>query len=227
MSFRQGAAPSRVTPDEGPLQFNFADMGETGEDPPELDQASQGPLSVEPMDHHVDSEPPDPERHQHPESTRRSTCQPNPTRRLIETAYAVLDESDAVEDYKIQVQAEDPIAFATSKFDPDTLHYNDAMNADNLAQFKTVMLKEVNAHSDNKHWEVWKKDNVPTGQDVLPAVWAFKRKRPIDTCEGQLLRDLLPSSQLVLYLALPHHGSAFQLEDASDRLCACLSTGRS
>jgi hypothetical protein len=57
------------------------------------------------------------------------------------------------------------------------------MNADDSAEFKTAMLKEVNAHTENDHWEVWEKADVPTNQDVLPAVWAFKRKRRIDTRE--------------------------------------------
>jgi hypothetical protein len=89
----------------------------------------------------------DPERHRHPKATCRLARQPNPTRRLIETAYAVLDEIDAVEDYKTQVLAEDPIAFAASTSGPDTLHYNEAMNADASAKFKRAMLDEVNAHT--------------------------------------------------------------------------------
>jgi hypothetical protein len=70
----------------------------------------------------------------HPESACRSAHQPNPTRCLIETAYAVLDETDVVEDYKIQVLAEDPIAFAASKSDLDTSHYNKAMETVDSAQ---------------------------------------------------------------------------------------------
>jgi hypothetical protein len=104
-----------------------------------------------------------------------------PSNRLIETAYAVLDDTDAVEDYEIQNQAENPIAFAASKSDPDTLHYNAAMNASDADEFKKAMLQEVNAHTENDHWEVWKKTDVPKGQDILPAIWAFKRKRRIDT----------------------------------------------
>jgi hypothetical protein len=125
----------------------------------------------------------DPNRHHHPDSTRRSSRQHNPPQRLIETAYAVLDETDAIEDYETQVQAEDPIAFAASKSDPDTLHFNEAMNAADSAEFKQAMLQEVKAHTDNDHWEVWERANVPANQDILPSVWAFKRKRRIDTRE--------------------------------------------
>jgi hypothetical protein len=70
-------------------------------------------------------------------------------RRLIETAYAVLDETNAVEDYETQILAEDPMAFAASTSDPDTLHYNEAMNADASAECKKAMLNEGNAHTEN------------------------------------------------------------------------------
>jgi hypothetical protein len=104
-----------------------------------------------------------------------------PPARLIETAYAVLEDTDVIEDYELQLLAEDPIAFAVSKTDPDTLHFKGAMDAHDAAEFKTAMLKEVDAHTNNEHWEVGKCSEVPARQDILPAVWAFKRKRRIDT----------------------------------------------
>jgi hypothetical protein len=55
------------------------------------------------------------------------------------------------------------------------------MEASDADDFKTAMLQEVNAHTENDHWEVWKKADVPANQDILPAIWAFKRKRRIDT----------------------------------------------
>jgi hypothetical protein len=136
------------------------------------------PLGEQP----TQDEQPDVERHRHPEATRRSAWLPNPMRRLIETAYAVLDETNAVEDYETQILAEDPMAFAASTSDPDTLHYNEAMNADDSAN-KKVMLDEVNAHTENDHWEVWEKAEVPADQDILLSVWAFRQKRRIDTRE--------------------------------------------
>ena len=47
----------------------------------------------------------------------------------MEMVYAVFDDTDAVDDYKMKKEAEDPIAFAASRGDPDTLSYNDAMGA--------------------------------------------------------------------------------------------------
>ena len=94
-------------------------------------------------------------------------------RHLIETAYAVLDDTDDVKDYEMQRLAEDPIAFATARSDPDTLNYNDAMKADDAKDFKRAMIQESNAHSELGHWEVWLKADVPAGQDILLSVWAF------------------------------------------------------
>jgi hypothetical protein len=127
--------------------------------------------------------PPDPEQLRQPSSTRRSSRRSAPPSRLIETAYAVLEDTEAVEDYETQRSAEDPIAFASNKSDPDTMHYGEAMRADDAQEFKRAMLTEVNAHTSKGHWELWTKSEVPADQTVLPAVWAFKRKRRIDTRE--------------------------------------------
>jgi hypothetical protein len=165
-----------------PVEFDFVDPGQDAEPEPIQDQT---PRNDDGLQHPPPVEEPrqNTERPSHPDATRRSTRQSKAPQRLIETAYAVLDDADAVEDYETQNQAEDPIAFATSKSDPDTLHFNGAMNAADAADFKQAMLKEANAHTDNEHWEVWAKADVPDKQDILPAVWAFKRKRRIDTRE--------------------------------------------
>jgi hypothetical protein len=63
---------------------------------------------------------------------------------------------------EIQTLAKDPIAFAASKPEPGTLYFNEATNAkDSLVEFKKAMLQEVNAHTENDHWEVCEKAKVP------------------------------------------------------------------
>jgi hypothetical protein len=126
----------------------------------------------------IPNEPPD-----HPESTRRSSRQSVPASRLIETACAVLDDLEAVEDYETQTQAEDPIAFVSSESDPDVLHCGEAMKAADVKEFKQAMLQEVDAHTNKGHWEAWAEVAVPSGQQIIPAVWAFKRKRRVDARE--------------------------------------------
>jgi hypothetical protein len=75
----------------------------------------------------------------------------------MEQVYAVLDDSDAVEDYELQREAEDPIAFAASGSDPVTLHYNAAMKAHDAEDFKIAMIKEANDHTTRLHWALWEK----------------------------------------------------------------------
>jgi hypothetical protein len=171
----------RVITHENPFGFDFIDLSEADGEPTTQNPEFEGLPPLLSREQAAPEEPRDPERHHHPDSNHRSTRQPNPPCRLIETAYAVLDETDAVDDYETQLLAEDPIAFTASKSGLDTLHFNDAMNADDSAEFKTAMLEEVNTHTENDHWEVWEKVKVPAGQDVLPGIWAFKRKRQIDT----------------------------------------------
>jgi hypothetical protein len=79
------------------------------------------------------------------------------------------------------MEAEDPIAFAANGSDPDTLHYNAAMKAHDSEDFKVAMIKEANDHTTRLHWALWEKHNVPAGHKILSAIWAFKRKRRIDT----------------------------------------------
>jgi hypothetical protein len=104
-----------------------------------------------------------------------------PPELFMEQVYAVLDDSDTVEDYELQRDAEDPIAFPANGSDPDSLHYNAAMKAHDSEDFKVAMIKEANDHTTRLHWELWEKLNVPAGHKILSAIWAFKQKRRIDT----------------------------------------------
>jgi hypothetical protein len=114
-------------------------------------------------------------------TTTRSGRASIPPELFMEQVYAVLDDSDAVKDYELQREAEDPIAFAATGSDPDTLHYNAAKKAHDCEDFKVAMIKEANDHTTRLHWALWEKRNVPAGHKILSAIWAFKRKRRIDT----------------------------------------------
>jgi hypothetical protein len=73
------------------------------------------------------------------------------------------------------------MAFAANGSDPDTLHYNAAKKAHECEDFKVAMIKEANDHTTRLHWALWEKQNVTAGHKILSAIWAFKRKRRIDT----------------------------------------------
>ena len=81
-------------------------------------------------------------------------------------------------------ELDDPIAFAMkASSDPDTLYYNEAMNQPDRENFKEAMVKEVNAHTEQKHWIIVERCTVPESETVLLAVWAMKCKRRIATQE--------------------------------------------
>ena len=117
--------------------------------------------------------------------TRRSTRERKPPQQYTEfpfMAHAALQEPAREFDYVIQEDMTDPIAFA-AKSDPDTLYLGQAMKAPDRDQFIKAMETEVNAHSRNEHWELIPKSSVPNNKQVIPAVWAMKRKRRISTRE--------------------------------------------
>jgi hypothetical protein len=65
--------------------------------------------------------------------------------------------------------------------DPDVLYLHQAMAAPDKQEFKNAMVKEVNSHSDNVNWIVMDREDVPDGHKVLPAIWAMRRKRDIES----------------------------------------------
>jgi Reverse transcriptase (RNA-dependent DNA polymerase)/GAG-pre-integrase domain len=76
----------------------------------------------------------------------------------------------------------DPLAYAASS-DPDVMYLHEAMQQPDRAEFVRAMSKEIKSHTDNKNWIVMERKAVPTGHDILPAIWAMRRKRRIDTQE--------------------------------------------
>ena len=88
----------------------------------------------------------------------------------------------ADQEYKLQREMEQPIAFAAST-DPDIMYLHEALKQPDRAQFIQAIEKEVNDHVQRKHWRLVRKDDVPKGTKILDAVWAMRRKRRIGTRE--------------------------------------------
>ena len=66
------------------------------------------------------------------------------------------------EDYSLQDKMSDPIAFLAQS-DGDTLHYGQAMRADDKENFKLAMNKEFMDHCERKNWEILPIEAVPKG----------------------------------------------------------------
>ena len=57
------------------------------------------------------------------------------------------------------------------------------MRHDDSADFVEAVVKEINGHVENKHWELIPAHYVPYGEEFLPSVWAMRRKRNLVTNE--------------------------------------------
>ena len=100
--------------------------------------------------------------------------------RFDPTAYSAYYDVLHEEDFALQDQMNDPLAFKASS-DPDTLYYHEAMAAPDRKEFLQAIVNEVNAHIENNHWALIPKDEVPPDAKILDSIWAMKRKRDIKT----------------------------------------------
>ena len=89
-------------------------------------------------------------------------------------------------DYNVPVMSPEEILAYGATNDPDTLYYHEAMAAPDREQFRQAMAKELQGQLDMGVYEPMLRSNVPPTATVLPAVWAFKRKRRAVT--GEILK---------------------------------------
>jgi len=73
-----------------------------------------------------------------------------------------------------------PLAMKASS-DPDIMYYHEAMAQPDRKEWVTAVKKELNDHETGNHWKVVELKDLPEGTKILPAVWAMRRKRRIDT----------------------------------------------
>jgi hypothetical protein len=76
----------------------------------------------------------------------------------------------------------DPTAFAATA-DPDSMYLDQALREPDAKKFIEAMQNEIQAHTDNRQWEIVPRASVPKSIKVLRTVWAMKRKRRIATQE--------------------------------------------
>ena len=128
------------------------------------------------------------------QSPRRSTRQRKTVQRLIEAMQAELQDQplpgelfsfSAVfpeEHANCLLDADPLLAFAASN-DPDVMYLHEAMRQPDRKQFLEAMQREVEGQTKNGNWSIIPRIAVPKGSTILPAVWAMRRKRRIDTRE--------------------------------------------
>ena len=73
-----------------------------------------------------------------------------------------------------------PIAFHAEML-YDIMYFHQALKQTNASNFVQAVVKEVNGHVDNKHWELIKHSNVSKNVEIMPSVWAMHCKCNLTT----------------------------------------------
>jgi hypothetical protein len=93
-------------------------------------------------------------------------------------------EADLFHDSHLELQdrMRNPIAFHAEMMG-DIMYFHQAIRQPDAGDFVNAVVKEVEAHVRDKHWVLVKREEVPPDTDVLPAIWAMRRKRNLTTNE--------------------------------------------
>ena len=66
-----------------------------------------------------------------------------------------------------------PIAFRAEMMG-DIMYYHQAIRPPDAQEFVKAVINEVEDHVKNNHWELVKRDQVPSDMAILPAIWDMK-----------------------------------------------------
>ncbi len=80
----------------------------------------------------------------------------------------------------LQDRMRHPISFLAEMMG-DVLYLHQALRQPDSKEFVEAVIKEVNGHVDNDHWKLIPRAEVPEGTEVVPSVWAMRRKRDLTT----------------------------------------------
>ncbi len=76
----------------------------------------------------------------------------------------------------LQGRMQNPIVFH-AKMMGDIMYYHQALQQPDAKQFAKAVVKEVNGHVENKHWELVKQEEVPEDAQVMPSVWSMRLRQ--------------------------------------------------
>jgi hypothetical protein len=91
-------------------------------------------------------------------------------------------DEDLFHDAHLELQEcmRNPIAFHAEMVG-DIMYLQQALRQHDVKQFVDAVVKEVNGHVENGHWELVPQDTVPKDAQIVPSVWAMQRKRDLTT----------------------------------------------
>ena len=91
-------------------------------------------------------------------------------------------ETEHDEFLKMEERMRNPIAFSAEMMG-DIMYFHQAMRQQDSDRFVDALVKEVNAHVKHENWQVVPIEEKPEEEELIPAVWAMRRKRNLVTNE--------------------------------------------
>jgi hypothetical protein len=82
----------------------------------------------------------------------------------------------------LQERMKNPIVFHAEMVG-DIMYLQQALRQLDAKQFVDAIVKEVNRHVENGHWDLVPRDTVPKDAQIVPSVWAMQRKRDLTTID--------------------------------------------
>ena len=92
-----------------------------------------------------------------------------------------------------------PLSFATQTAGNEAFYFHQAIQEEDRDEFIQAMIKELEDHKNNKHWELIKRNKIGNAS-TIKAIWSFKRKRRPD---GSLLKQVN-----IDMIVLPEYGGS-------------------
>jgi hypothetical protein len=81
---------------------------------------------------------------------------------------------------KLQEHMRNPVAFHAEMMG-DMMYLHQALKQKDASQFVDAVVREINGHVDNEHWDLVKRDSVPNNLQIVPSVWSLWRKPNLTT----------------------------------------------
>ena len=91
-------------------------------------------------------------------------------------------ETDHDLNLELEERMWNPVAFAAEMMG-NTMYFHQAMQQEDSDHFVDAVVKKINGHIDNKSWELVNIEDNPKDVEIIPSVWAMRRKRNLVTNE--------------------------------------------
>jgi hypothetical protein len=100
----------------------------------------------------------------------------------VSTAYFNETPEDLFHNQHLDLQKHmrNPIVFHAEMMG-DIIYYHQALQQPDAQQFANAIVKEVDCHVENKHWQLIKRGDVPEDAQIVPSVWSMQRKPNLTT----------------------------------------------